>query len=552
MRTPSNSVAASIFFLASLVLDCLTAIDSSASADAPSSLRGASLVLVACLAAPLVKSNPAQRPVIAIGLVVAALYGLHHGGVETRTFDALYTTLVGLIVLWMFSSGGLDEAGKMSAKETIAKAVMKSSSTLAGALLFYASLRISRAGLEHSAEVSTFVVQLSSNSSNSSPSPPPSAGYAHSSSTASVSLTVGGVAGAAAAILVLFGHADLEIGTDALTVPLCTAAGIQLVCALAASLSYGEQVDTLTAVFGVTACRTSETVCSAAAAARRFAGANTPVCCLWVSAIGLLSLGFPPSTRLRETKQVFKWGWVAVLLGTLVFAAAIAVVVWKAAFSGKGGHTDFVMLAVLVGVYVSFFIGNVVGTLVSVVAMIVEEVIYLQYYGAATLFSHLTHLTLVATIVLLSLHVLLQIMTIWLRWYSLHLVSGVVATTGTSLAVGLYLASASLLAIANGNINELHDTDNGRWFAMSFVLHHFCPLLVWLPLIVCRCDFHLLTAWERMVVWIVALPMLLTLYAVCLAIINSTAPTASLIDETAFVGAVIGAGLLPWVMAGTV
>ena len=87
-------------------------------------------MLVACLAAPLVKTNPAQRPAIAIGLTVAALYGLHHGGVETRTFDALYTTLAGLIIVWMFSSGGLDEASKMSAKETIQNAVMQSSSLM--------------------------------------------------------------------------------------------------------------------------------------------------------------------------------------------------------------------------------------------------------------------------------------------------------------------------------------------------------------------------------------------------------------------------------------
>lgn len=554
MRAPSNSVAASLFFLASLVLDALTAIDSTAHADAPASLRGASLVLTACLAAPLVRNPMAgvyglsQRALIAVGLAAAALLGQHHGGVNTRSFDALYTTFVGLGAVYLFSSGGLDEVSKLSAREAMQKAVMKSASTLAGSIALYAGLRTLRAGLEHSHEVTNFRVDMGTNSSTSSTQ---ALGYAYSSQTASVSLTAGGAVGVAAGWLVLSYHEQLSLGTDALTIPLCAAGAFQLVAALAAGLSYGDQVDNLPAIFGATACKSATSACAAAKAARRFASANTPVSPLWVSALGLLALGFPPSSRLREKAGVFQWGAMGTVAGTVTAALSILLVFWNATFDGKGGHTDYVLLAVIFGIYTSFFLDSITGTLIYTIAMLTEEAVYVQYYGFNDLFSHLTHLTLVVTIVLLIVHTLLQLLTLCFRSDALYLLAGVIVAAGTSLALGLYLASASLLAVGNGNLGDLQDTEDGSWSALSFVLQHFCPLLIWLSLVVCRCDFHLLGVWERTIVWVAALPLLLIAYSLCLAAIGTTAPTAALMDETALWAAVLGAGVVPWLVASS-
>ena len=550
MRAPSNSVAASLFFLASIVLDALTAIEFTSHVDAPASLRGVSLILAACLAAPLVRNSKmgvyglSQRPLIALALSTAAFLGQHHGGVNTRAFDAFYTTFVGLIAIYLFSSGGMDEMSKLSARGAIEKAVMKSASTLAGSLAFYSGMRTLRAGLQHSQEVSSFRVSLGSNSTADA------LGYAYSSQTASVSLTAGGAVGVAAGWVVLSYHEQLSLGTDALTTPLCAAGAFQLVAALSAGLSYGDQVGNLPAIFGATACKSASQACDAAKAARRFASANTPVSSLWVSALGLLALGFPPSFRLREKAGAFQWFAAGTAVGTVATAASLVLVVWNATFDGKGGHTDYVLLAVIFGIYTSFFLDNITGTIIYTVAMIIEEVIYVQYYGFSTLFSHLTHLTLVVTIALLILHTLLQLLTLCFRSDSLYLLAGVVTAAGTSLSLGLYLASASLLAVGNGNLGDLQDTDDGSWFAMAFVLQHFCPLLMWLSLVVCRCDFHRLGRWERTIVWVAAIPVLLVVYSLCLSVIGTAAPTASLMDEMALSAAVLGAGLVPW-LAGS-
>lgn len=118
-----------------------------------------------------------------------------------------------------------------------------------------------------------------------------------------MALTAGGGVGVAAAVLVLWSHVDLSTGTDALATPLCAAGVFQLVAALAAALTLGDQLNSLPAVFGATACKSATSSCAAATAARRFALANTPVAPLWVSALGHLALGFPPSSRLKQVHQ---------------------------------------------------------------------------------------------------------------------------------------------------------------------------------------------------------------------------------------------------------
>ena len=555
MQTPSNAIAASTFFLAALVLDALCAIESSAHADAPASLRGTCMALVACLAAPPVCNSETgfsgrfQRPVIGFGLAFAALMGLHHGGVNVRTFDGLYISFAGFATIYLFSSGGLDEMSKLGARQVMQKAVMKSSSTLAGGLAFYSGLRTVRAGFEHGREVSEFHV-------HSSDSTDFTLGYSYASQAASVALTAGGGVGVAAAVLVLWSHVDLSTGTDALATPLCAAGVFQLVAALAAGLTLGDQMNSLPAVFGATACKSATSSCAAATAARRFALANTPVAPLWVSALGHLALGFPPSSRLKEKTDVFQWAAVGTVLGTIAAAGSLLLVSWNATFDGKGGHTDYVLLAVIFGVYTSFFFDRVVGTLIYLVAMVVEEVIYVQYYGFGTLFTHLTHLTLVVTMSLLAFHTFLQLLNLCFRSDALYLLAGVVTAAGTSLSLGLYLGSATLLAVVNGNLADLQEDladlqDNGSWFASSFVLQHFCPLLIWLPLVVCRCDFYVLSSWARRIVWVSALPVLLIAYSLCLTALGTPAPLAALVDAVALSGAVVGAVFVPWLVAST-
>ena len=554
MRAPSNSVAASLFFIASIVLDALTAIDSTENADAPASLRGVSLTLVACLAAPLVKNKNVgvqgvlQRPLVSIALASVSLLGLHYGGVYTRTFDALYITFVGFLIVYLFSSGGLDEMSKMSAQEKMNRAVATSASTLAGSLLFYSGLRTLRAGIQHPAEVEKYRVKVSSTSSSAWESAT-ELGYAYASDLAGVSLVAGGTAGAAAGFLVLFNHEELSFGTEALSAPLCAVGVFQLVASLGASISYGHQIKNLPALFGSTACKATTPACNAAREARRFAYANTPVSALWVSALGLLALGFPPSARLYEKTGVFKWNIFGNASGLVTLAASLILVFVNGDFSGRGGHTDYVLWTVIFAVYTSFFIDNVLWAFIYIVAMCIEEAFYVSLYGVETLFSHLTHLTLVVTIILLALHILLQTANSLFRSAWLYSTTGVVAAIGTSLSLALYLASASLVAVSNGDLGNLQDAGDGMWMAFSFVLQHFFPLLIWLSLVVCRCEFHILNVWQRTIAWIASLLLLLIVYAFSLLALDQLPPTFSVVDGVALSGAILGAGFVPWLAA---
>ena len=69
--------------------------------------------MVFCFASPVIVRPDRsfygwlQRPIIGIALFAAALGGMHHGGEQTRTFDAFYITVVCLACTWLFSAGGV-------------------------------------------------------------------------------------------------------------------------------------------------------------------------------------------------------------------------------------------------------------------------------------------------------------------------------------------------------------------------------------------------------------------------------------------------------------
>ena len=162
-------------------------------------------------------------------------------------------------------------------------------------------------------------------------------------------------------------------------------------------------------------------------------------------------------------------------------------------FSGRGGHTDYVMLVSIFAIYWSVFWDTYLGTLIYVIAFVVEEYLYVQEYGVETLFSHLTHVTLVLCAGILTLHILLQTVAFVYRPRRLQVFIGMLTTAGSSLAVALYCASAALLMINNGSLGNLQDTDDGTRFSISFIYQHFLPAFVWAPLYTCRCEIQLLS-----------------------------------------------------------
>ena len=559
MPAQSNALTASIFFIGTIISDCLTAIDSTDHADVPSSLRGTSLVLVCCFAAPvLIRPERGvygwfQRPIIFVALAAAAFLGIHHGGQATRTFDAFFTTIVCLAVTWLFSAGGLDEQTKRIANgESLDRAVSTSSAMLSGSLLLYSNMRILRSGLRHASEVRNF--RISPTGMHNASATISTLGYAYSSDVATFAVTAGGAVGIGAAITMVYHVTELASGTGTVALQLGVSATYQLLAALTASLTFGEQVNWLPAVFGNTACRGDADVCAAAAMSRRFASVNTQLAGLWLSSLGLFCLAYPPSARLFDRGQAarFTWSLSGSIFGVAAILIALAVVWVYSDFAGVGGHTDYVILISLFSIFWSTFFDKWAGTLLYVVAFFVEEVLYVYDFGYETLFSHLTHVTLLFCAALLVLHlVLTSVAFFWTpKW--LEIVIGMVTVAGSSLAVALYCAAACLVMASNGGIAGLEDIGNGSRTAISFILQHFLPVFIWAPLYTCRCEVQLLSSLQRLLTWFVVVPLNVIAYVAVLAVLNKTPPTAVLIDSWGLLGCALGAGILPWIAASSV
>ena len=553
MPAQSNALTASTFFVATLVADALTAVDSTDHANVPASLRATSLVLVCCFAAPvLIRPERGvygwfQRPVIGTALLVVALLGVHHGGQGTRTFDALYITVVCLAATWLFSAGGVDEQTKDFAKgDGLDRAVSTSSAMLAGALLLYCNMRILRSGLQHPVEVRNF--RVSPTGLHNASSIINTLGYAYASDAATMAVSFGGAVGMGAAITMVYHVTELASGTDTVALQLGVSATFQALAALMASLTYGSQVDWLPAVFGDSACKAASDACEAAATSRRFASVNTQVPGLWLSSLGLFSLAYPVSLRFYNRSEAVRFAWSSEgsLFGIISLSIALLFVWSYTDFAGPGGHTDFIFLISVIAIFWSTFFDTAFGTLIYVTAFVWEEALYVEAYGIRSLFSHLTHITLLFCASLLMLHFLLTLVAFFYPRAWLERFLGTVTVAGSSLAVALYLASACLLMATNGSLGELQDTEDGSRFAIAFTYQHFLPVFVWAPLFTCRCEVQLLSRMQRLLTWFGAVVVDLALYAVVLSVLGEAPPTMALLDFYSLAGCVFGAGILPW------
>lgn len=559
MPAHSNALAAAFFFIAAIISDALTAIDSTEHADVPASLRGTSLVLVCTFAAPvLVRPEKGiygwlQRPLVGAALLAVALLGVHHGGVGTRTFDALYITTVCFLITYLFSAGGVDEAARASEKGAkIEKAVSMSSAMLSGSLLLYSSMRILRAGLRHPTEVVSFRVSPSGKYNASSAIQ--TLGYAYASDMATVAVTFGGAIGIGAAVVMTYHVRELANGTGTVALQLGVAACYTVLAALASSLSQADQINWLPAIFGETACTSNSDACEVAATSRRFASVNTQASGLWLTAIGLFCLAYPINNRLKDRKQAstFVWNFAGSVFGGIAAAAALGLVYMYSDFSGRGGHTDYLLLGSVFAIYWSVFFDTYVGTLIYVVGFTIDETLYANEYGIATLFSNPTHVALILCAGVLSLHIILQTVAFVWAPRQLQVLIGILTAAGSSLAVALYLASAALLMSNNGSISNLRHNNDGTRFSISFIYQHFVPLFVWAPLYSCRCELQLLTRTQRLATWLSMMPLVILVYAISLFIIGGAPPIAEILDTEAIWGCVVGVGLVPWLAASSV
>jgi len=552
-----HAMVAVLVLIVAVCADAITALDPPNKAEeAASSLRTSSLVTLLAAAAPVIGpewKTESQRLLIGALLVFLALAGRHSGRLDTRIGDLIYCILVLCASARVYARGGIEAEDVRPDNPRDSPHRRQSISALFGALLLYVGLRGVRAAFVSSGEAKDFKAYYAVyNTTLDSP------GYAFSSVSAVAPLGGGhGVLAATGATVLLHNDARV-VGSRAVAFEVAAAGVGAAVAALWALLAYSEQLDTLTVVFGPHACSSSRDSCAEAFHARRFATVNNSTAGLWLGALACCVFSFAIERRVFEpTRAERPWRREELgFSGAMAGAAAVALLVYGST-SGAEWHTDACAVLAVLGVYLSFTSNTILGTAVYAGAQLYEESKLLQNYGADSVFAHLTHCTLFVLVALLGLHALCAIVKegmavflgkYWQDWRPMDTAMAVIATFGTSLATGLYIASVMLLACSNGSLPEEKDRireGSGRRTMIAFGLNHFIILFAWLPLYACRCEVQNMNAHTRAAGWLLAVPAMATFYGVVLGFMQISAPALSIVDQWPF-GVAGAVGVASW------
>jgi len=562
----SNDVEPHVLLSACLLVisigcDALTAIDIGENdTDAPTSFRVTSLVLVSILSSPVLKGINLvdQRVLVGLLLAVFSLVGLHEGSEEARLGDCIFTVLVLLATVYIINKGGIENEDIRPDSQKDSPHRKQTVAALCAALLFYSGLRGVRAAFVSPEVASGYKVEYQT-SSGVVVAP----GYAYSSTDTTVPLGFcHGVAIATAALIGL--HDDARVvGSSAVAFEVGTAGVSVLVGATWALLGQAKQIEALHVLYSTGACRGDATVCYEGARARRLSMANNNSASAWIMGLSMLAFSFAVERRFVSVKSRAESMWAKQGIGISLALLVVSLVgVFNyAEFSGREWHTDVITLVSLVAVFTSSTIDTLIGTILYALIMSYEQVKLLETYGTQLVFVHLTHCTLFVSLMLMwfwiGFALLKELLTCCFRLKDESFINkaiGFCCAAGTSLTFGLYIASALLLAASNGSLPAEDDVFRGgsaRRSMIAFFLDHFVPFLAWAPLYVCRCEIGLISSWEKITAWIVAVPVDALLYVIVLGTLGKSAPTAVLM-QVAGVSVVGVAGLAAWAVAGFV
>lgn len=515
---------ASCLFLAALVSDALAAIKTT-DVDVPASLRGTCLVLCVCISAPPIVNHRfliwgwAQRPLLYTLLLLAALLGRHHGGIETRACDALFIILTTGASILLVASGGVDT----QALAQLGKEHGSPSTMLAAGLLLLCNARILRAGLAHSHEVRNFHIEPS-DAFNASFT---THGYAYASEVATLSSCFGGMVGIGTATVVAM-HAD-ELGgvggTGCVAVQAAVSAAFQLLSSVVVYGAFDEQRLNLGIVFDEASCTATGDACDAAQASRRLALVNAPGANLFLSALGLLALAYG---GVRQQRLPLLSGVVALAL--VAAAASMASVFLQSPDTGS----TYSEVATLVAVSFSLILNDHwTGSLLYIIAATWEAATSDVHVGPDVL--------LLGSLALLILHFAMLTLYIFTRAHE-QLV-GAVAVAGASLGLGLALCTLSLDVSYNGGY-DLGSLGADRRLRCLF------PVLLWLPLRFCRPEPQLLCEKTRQRVWVGTGVAAGAAYCVAALATGGWGPWLGLVDSLSLDLASVAVGLTPWSSVG--
>jgi len=548
-----NVVSAGAVFVASIVLDALTALPTTVVVDVPTSMRTTALVLTALVAAPPVEADFLfeQRGLACLLLLGTAFYGLHNGGVNARIADALYTLLCGWAVLLIFGVAG----PKPGERGHDAKGKRENVIALSAAFLGYAGARIVRSALYHPAEVTGFTASHEDIEAR---------GYAMADDLVASTLVFGGTLCVCAAGIILLNHdAIYEHGCEPVATVIAQLSVLIFSAAFVVQVACYARLDELEALFGDSACVGDIDVCENSFRARRLYTANSSPAALWACAVGLTIFAFPYDRRCRTRRDYFVHPEdpdereAATGSGNVALAASVVAVVVVYSYSDSLWPA-LELLLLFFSIPAAWYSSTWIACTLHAAGMLVYTVGRLgSPFGFDLAF--LTHWYVAATL-LLTLVLGVTTFVSWLLYASCvstgRYIPWLENTTALLIvalvSIQLFLTIASL-AIISGYDGSMMSTVSWRSASLRWVTQHSLGFFFAAALVGGRFECHNghIAKWLLRLVWF-AVPVLLSAcWAFTLFASASFVPYGTTGDITSIVIATLAA-LLPWGIAGVV
>jgi len=548
-----NVISAGAVFVASIVLDALTALPTTIVLDVPTSMRTTALVLVALVAAPPVEADFLfeQRGLACLLLLVTAFYGLHNGGVNARIADALYSLLCGWAVLLIFGISG----PKPGERGHDAKGKRENVIALSAALLGYAGARIMRSALYHPSEVTAFTASYEDIEAR---------GYAMADDLVASTLVFGGALCVCAAGIILLNHdAIYEHGCEPVATVVAQLSVLIFSAAFVVQVAGYARIDELEALFGDSACVGDVDVCANSFRARRLYTANSSPAALWACAVGLTILAFPYDRRCRTRRDYFVHPEdpdeleAATGSGNVALAASVIAVVVVYSYADSLWPA-LELLLLFFSIPAAWYSSTWIACVLHAAGMLVYTVGRLGGPFGFDL-TFLTHWYVAATL-LITLVLGATTFISWLLYasccstgrYILWLENTTALLIVALVSIQLFLTIASL-AIISGYDGSIMTTASWRSASLRWVTQHSLGFFFAAALVGGRFECHNghIARWLLRLVWFAVPIALSACWAFTLFAAGSFIPYGTTGDITSIVIATLAA-LLPWSIAGVV
>jgi len=548
-----NVISAGAVFVASIVLDALTALPTTIVVDVPTSMRTTALVLAALVAAPPVEADFLfeQRGLACLLLLGVAFYGLHNGGVNARIADALYTLLCGWAVLLIFGISG----PKPGERGHDAKGKRENVIALSAAFLGYAGARIVRSALYHPGEVTGFTASHEDIEAR---------GYAMADDLVASTLVFGGALCVCAAGIILLNHdAIYEHGCEPVATIIAQLSVLIFSAAFVVQVACFARLDELEALFGDSACVGDIDVCANSFRARRLYTANSSPAALWACAVGLTIFAFPYDRRCRTRRDYFVHPEdpdereAATGSGNVALAASVVAVLVVYSYADSLWPA-LELLLLFFSIPAAWYSSTWIACALHAAGMLVYTVGRLgDPFGFDLTF--LTHWYVAATL-LLTLVLGVTTFISWLLYaswcstgrYIPWLENATALLIVALVSIQLFLTIASL-AIISGYDGSMMDTVSWRSASLRWVTQHSLGFFFSAALVGGRFECHNghIAKWLLRLVWFAVPTALTACWAFTLFARASFIPYGTTGDVTSIVIATLAA-LLPWGIAGVV